>query len=174
MEGALVNLLPDLRLPRGSELPLGAHVRYSHRAAVARWRPEPYMPGGGSWWLTEGVDKRSGWRPVLSAPTGDRVEDDLAFGFTIDPWYHRGPGALDPNKTVVVWPEEGEAILFGLVRRGIGRSYSATGRSSSFEDNFDPGGFGAQAFLPLYALKHELSGVGYILTPTWATEATPA
>lgn len=170
MSAVAVDLSPPRVLPWAEELPLTAHVRWSHRAAVARWKRAQYVEGG-EWLLVEGVEKRSGWRPNMGR---DIREDNLPFNEWLhdDPFWHREPRPQDPNKTVVVWPEDGSGYLFGLVRRGIGISEPARKGGgwigSDMYDEGDPGGFAAEGFVHLYAVKGELRGVGYWLVPTWA------
>lgn len=161
----LAAFAPPHRLPHADELPLGARVRFHHRAAVARWTT--YEHGPGEWRLTEGVER--GWRPAISPP--ERDPRDIEFSFADDPFYRRRSGRT--NKTVIVWPEEGDGFLFGLVRRGIGEGYSPSGGYDHWtgEHEYDPGGFSAQALVPLYAIKTGLNGVRYLLCPTWAVYA---
>jgi len=120
----------------------------------------------GEWRIVE--PKMTNWYPQLSVNV-----DESPFGFDGDPWYrsrHDKPEFSAKNKTVIVWPDEGEGLLFGLVRRGVGRSMSQSGGYDSWtgEYDYDPGGFAAEGFVALYAIKTSLSGVDYLLVPHWA------
>lgn len=163
--------LPDFRLPHEAELPLGTRVAYTHRAAVARWRTGRDRFEQSEWLLTEGVTPRGGWRPSFT-PAEEPERFSIEFGFVADPFYTRPIEGV--NKTVFCWPEDGEGLLIGLVRRGVGSSYAASRSHGGFlgdYDDFEPGGFHAHLFVPLYAVKHELNGVDYTLHPTFATQA---
>lgn len=170
-------LVPPMSLAHNDELPIGTLVRWSHRAAVARWKAASYPRDeyAGDWLLTEGVGK-GGWRPRMSPIPPGESATVLAFTQDLDPFYERPPRD-GVNKTVFVWPDVGAGFLFGLVRRGIGRSEPARAASggwlggSEVPDEGDPGGFAAEAFVPLYAIKCELQGVSYLLAPTWAVTA---
>lgn len=170
---ASLDLSPPRKLAHDEELPLGARVLWHHRAAVIRWRwsesgrfgKEPW----GDWWVAEGVPKRSGWRPRMALIPEGESEAVLAFTQDLDPFYERPPRDGN-NKTVIVWPEEGHGFVFGLVRRGIGQSVSASGTASMYHDNFEPGYFDAVGYVPLYAVKSELAGVNYMLVPHWAVK----
>lgn len=162
-------LAPPTRLAHADELELGTHIRYSHLACVARWHTKDTRTP--EWRLTEGAIK--GWRPRMSEPPPDFDARDLEYGFISDPWYerrHDGSQYDLVNKTVIVWPAVGEGVVFGLVRRGIGHSYPASGGTGMFDDSWEPGGFSVQAYVPLYAVKTQLGGLDYLLVPPWACE----
>lgn len=155
--------LPSLTAPESGLLRLGEPVRYSHRAAVARWfLGAEYVPNPRPYWrLTEGMGKNEPY-PVLGNHSAD---EEAVLRFTEDdPFYERRRGRA--NKTVFVWPEEGEAVVVGLVRRAIGEGWRGA-RGGMFEDS-EPGGFTADAYVDLYALGRRLRGVDYILAPWWA------
>lgn len=157
--------VPPRTLPHADELPLGASVEYSHRAAVARWKPGERHADTGSWWLTEGVVKDERPRIWAKEPEEDRGG---VFAWTPDDgFYYRQP-TNRINKSVFVWPERGAGVMFGLVRRGVGESYRASGGSGSMFDSFEPGGFDPVGYVHLYAVKLTLSGLGYVLVPHWA------
>lgn len=155
-EATLALFAPPSKAP-ADFLDIGTRVRYSHRAAVIRH----FDPHG--WVLTEGRYWHD-WRPPISR---QEVKDEFGI-FEHDPWYTRPRQPGQPNKSLLVWPEEGEAVLIGFVRRGIGRSTPPSGYTSTFEDSYEPGYFQAERFVPLYAIKPTLQGVAYMLAPTWA------
>lgn len=107
---------------------LGDHVRFHHRACVARWQRS-------YWTLHEGSES---FTPVPGPPAG-RV-----------------------NKTLILWPEEGDGIVIGLVRRAIGISHYG----SSYSD--DPGGFTALGMYDLFQVKRFLKDKRHMLVPVWA------
>lgn len=162
-------IAPPHRLPRTAVLDLGARVSWTHRAAVARWvtaEAALVRPGRGAWRLTEGLARGEPYPPI-----GVPEEEEAIYRFTEDaPFYERRRGSA--NKTVIVWPEEGEGVLIGLVRRGLGESSPSSGGGSMFED-FEPGFFTAAAFLHLYAVKQTLTGTSYLLCPWWAVTEPP-
>jgi hypothetical protein len=141
---------------------LGARVSYHHRAAVARYR----RPFEGSkerrWTLHEGASKTAyirGAEPFTSLGQ----ERDRFWEW---PAIHARNGEL--NKTIMVWPEEGTGVVIGRVRRGIGISSRGYGHGEDYE----PGYFDPISWHELFAVRHELRGVEYILVPEWA--ASPA
>lgn len=159
---SLATFAPPLSVKRDELLPVGARVSWSHRAAVMRRRRISEEAGAGTEWVTiEGVEKF--WRPPMSKQVDD------AFGLETDEWYQR-PVRGGLNKSVLVWPEEGEGVVIGFVRRGVGESYSSSRGHGMFGDgdDFEPGGFAAHGFVPLYAVKSRLEGLDYSLVPTWA------
>lgn len=157
---SLASFAPPSKQPRDGLL-LGDRVSWTHRAAVVRHTSKD---GRSEWFPVEGTER--GWRPMILA---DRQEPGL-FGLYSDPWWSRPCPRSTPNKSVVVWPEDGTGILFGYVRRGIGRSWGLSGgHGGMFEDDYEPGGFAPTAYVPLYAVKVLLTGVKYMLAPTWAT-----
>lgn len=70
------------------------------------------------------------------------------------------------NKTVVCWPEEGQGIVIGLIRKGIGTSYE--GYESGYETEWEPGTFSAREWVWLYAVKGWINGTNYYYAPMWA------
>jgi hypothetical protein len=140
-----------------SAIALGARVRYHHRAAVARLlSPEHTYNQGRRWRLYEGVGKRE---------TGPEVFTAGGLADEFYDWPHR-----KVNKTIMVWPSEGVGIVIGLVKRGIGKSspgYQHSG-AGGFEPDYEPGYFASQSWHELYAIRHELRGIEYVLVPKWA------
>lgn len=167
-EAKLVLPIPDFTLPLDDRFELGDRIRFSHRAAVVRWRKNDYGDGG-MWLVTEGLPKRAAWRPPIDP---DPETPKVGFGLLSEPddWYSR-PRADGTNKSILVWPETGEGLVFGLVRRGFGESVPARGSTTWFEDNYEPGYFATDGFAWLYAVKSELDGLDYALVPPWAAEA---
>jgi hypothetical protein len=77
------------------------------------------------------------------------------------------------NKNIVVWKATGVAYVFGFVKRGIGWSSPASysGGGYEYEPEYDPGFFDAsRGYVPLYALKSQLQGVGYFFAPIQSVE----
>jgi hypothetical protein len=114
---------------------LGDHVRFHHRACVARRQGGGTSPRSGFWTLHEGSER---YTPVPGLPAG-RI-----------------------NKTLLVWPEDGDGIVIGLVRRGIGISHFG----SSYSD--DPGGFTVLEYHDLFQVKRFLKDRSHMLVPLWA------
>ena len=142
---------PGGAAPPADHFELGAWVSFHHRAAVARIG---YRDRRSYWYSAEG-----GW------PSGPPFgEDDCdPFGIRIpEGWNKR-------NKSIVVWPERGEAMVIGLARRGIGHGWGASGGYGGFYDDYEPGGFTLHEWHWLYVLKPSLSGTKYWLAPMWAT-----
>src|SRR4051812_46458531 len=133
-----------------SLIALGTRVAYHHRAAVARYRTKHR----GRWELTEGIRKGE------AGLTEGEPFVYLAVGFAD---YRRPPGFAARggiNKTVMVWPEEGSAVVVGLVRRGRGESHAPSGGANPYgDDDWEPGWFEAESYFDLYALRHELKGI---------------
>lgn len=152
--------------PPSEHLDLGQRVRYHHRACVARAKRQDYATH--AYWIACG-EGRHGWDNRLH-PRGKC--DYLSF----DPFR---PGLLDHprnppvprfgvNKTIMIWPEEGEGIIIGLVRRGIGESVPASGGDGLFNDSWEPGYFTPYQWVWLYAIKTHLNGLDMVLAPMCA------
>jgi hypothetical protein len=146
---------------------LGARVAYHHRAAVARWMTKDFhavRPGQeGRWGLFEGARK------------GARIDGSLTFEtdlFADYPKQERGSRSV-VNKTVMVWPEEGVGVVTGKVRRQRGTSHRASSGGGYMDGDFDPGYFDVAETFELYAIRHDLAGLDYILVPTWAVVLEP-
>lgn len=176
-----INFAPPTQLRVDATLPLGSRVRWTHLAAVARW----YDKGEADmheWVITEprahGFRPRMASEPVLRGGTDIPIEFGDGDAWEAEQrWYRTRRGGrdgvevyYDRNKTVLVWPYEGDGYLFGLVRRGIGASSKAHSYYDSYngEHDYDPGGFAAECYVPLYAVKRQLSGLGYLFAPHWA------
>lgn len=134
-------------------LPLGAHVTYTARAAVARWRDSD-QPN--RWVLYEGAGRNE--NPF-------RAPEDLFDEGWPQPILATGREHL--NKSVIVWPEEGSGIVIGFVRRGIGKSEKGYMSHGGYygEPEYEPGYFNPKVLVPLYAVKTHLLGLGYLLVP---------
>lgn len=154
--------------PPREHLELGARIRYHHRCAVARWQTgkkrnssnlfEDVYPRGcfePHWRLFEGASKHSyimdGWL----------TEQSLA---------EKMPYNKRRNKTLFMWPEEGEGIVIGLLRRGIGESVSPTTSFNGETTEYDEGYFAQEFWVWVYAVKRHLEGTNYILVPMDAAE----
>jgi hypothetical protein len=149
---------------------LGVKVKYHHRAAVARIAPEygvyngrkvDRVPYGMK--LFEGIYKNE-YVKTIGEPMhlfDGGVETRMMF--------FKQPKQRGVNKTVMIWPAEGEGIIIGLVRRGIGNAYSASGTGSSglfgTYDDYEPGGFDLKTWVWLYLIKERLEGEKYIMAP---------
>ena len=142
--------------PPREHLELGDRVRFHHRAAVARLPDK--LPADGVF----GEDKTLyAWDVV--AKEGGRPE--RAFEETH--WLQRMPRNGKLNKTIVVWPQEGEGCVCGLIRRGIGRS--VRGYESGYEyPDWNPGYFVAVEWHWLYVVKCSLQQKDGLYVPLWA------
>lgn len=165
-----IDLAPPMKLAHADELELGTWVTWTHEAAVARWIASKFVAprdGIAGEWRLEG---HGHWRPYMGPGPWDTNEFDPTFAE--DVFWNREPHAPDfVNKTVVVWPAPGEGLIVGLARRGIGRSERsrpAGGHMAWGYDEGEQGGFAADAYVPLYAVKSVLQGVRLYFVPTWA------
>jgi hypothetical protein len=144
--------------PPREHLELGDRIRYHHRAAVARL-PEK-LPGMGTGVFASPAQEFE-WDIVSKEGGSPRV------AFEEIDWLKRMPRNGKLNKTIVVWPEEGKGFVFGLIRRGVGRSHR--GYESGYEyPEWNPGGFSVSEWHWLYAVKTSLSGLSVIYVPLWA------
>ena len=138
--------------PPREHLELGDHVSYHHRACAARRVKQEYVDQ--PYWVAVGPGRNNWW--------GGWNEENL------DPL--RGIStAGSRNKTVIVWHEEGSGVLIGMIRRGIGQSVRTTTGFNGESYEQEPGYFGAEAWVWLYAIKHSLSSLDFVLAPIWAT-----
>lgn len=166
MSGAIGMLEAGGIAPPREHLELGDRVAYHHRACVLRiprpdygklWVKKPVTPR----WAAVGVGKFDRFthmlRPSSEGPFGEGDPLDLL------------PTGKGINKTIYVWPEEGEGCLIGMVRRGIGHSVGPSG-GGNFED-YEPGWFETREWHWLYVIKLGLAGIEktMVLTPMWAT-----
>lgn len=139
---------------------LGTPVSYHHRAAVARFGPPEAKQK--TWALREGCRKGEYVNPVFL--DGQFLADAFADRPAI-----AGRGSRLINKTVMVWPDEGSGVVVGRVKRGRGTS-EPSHYSTSYEggEEFEPGWFNSHEWFWLYAIRHRLDGLDYILCPEWA------
>lgn len=146
------------RIRQNDLIPIAARVRYTHLAAVVRWKPDVKF-----WKITE---PRQDWYPPMHVKEDDFVIfNDQPKDFWTTP--------LDRiNKNVVVWRQIGQAYVFGFTTRGIGESVKSSYSPSSYygEAEYDPGYFDAKFMAPLYALKSHLQGVNYFFAPMKCVE----
>lgn len=151
--------------PPREHLELGARVRYHHRAAVIRkvhkdHHDRQLKPEHRYWAPTKegcGTDcDRFLYRPDGErwSPFTDQPEDQT---ITLS--------NQSINKTIFVWPEEGEGIVIGLVRRGIGRSVSGSSGFNGESYDYEPGYFATHDWVWLYAVKTHLNGTEFIFVP---------
>ena len=142
--------------PPREHLELGDHVRYHHRACVARLkRPEHGPP----FWLPCGEGRPDLPLNWMFGPDGFTTGPD-PFGVRVD---------HDVNKTIICWPQEGGGMIVGMVRRGIGISVKASSYNTMDGWDHDPGYFDTKEWHWLYAIKSHLSGLAVVLAPMWAT-----
>lgn len=140
-------------------IPIAARVRYTHLAAVVRWKKDYKL-----WRITE---PKQEWYPPMHVE-----EPEHTFSLDVferDFW----STPLDRiNKNVVVWRQIGEAYVFGYTTRGIGESVRSSYTPSSYygEADYEQGYFEAKFMAPLYALKSHLQGVDYFFAPIRCVE----
>jgi len=140
---------------------LGTPVTYHHRAAVARWVKDDYS-GKKIWRLLEGVGSSEyGWPGV---PVMGLLRDLFLKWPEIKADFSYGAKNQMLNKTIMVWPEEGSGVVIGRVRRGRGVSERSYGNGEDHEQGY----FNATSWFNLFAVKHDLGGMDYVLVPEWA------
>jgi hypothetical protein len=142
--------------PPREHLELGDRVRFHHRAAVARLPdklpPDPLFGADRTMYAWDVVAKEGG-RP------------ERAFEETH--WLQRMPRNSRVNKTIICWPDEGEGVIVGMIRRGIGRS--VRGYESGYEyPEWNPGYFDAREWHWLYVVKAGLTQRDPFYVPLWA------
>lgn len=151
---------------------LGERVRYHHRACEMRL-PKPQRKSGDpfdaaspfiSEWISCGpgrADHVFTYQDRLALYPDDLLGDRFVF---------RAPAGV--NKSIAIWPEEGEGILISLVRRGIGKSVPTTSSHSlDSYDDIDPGYFAAAEWVWFYVVKFGMSGLDDLaLVPMGALE----
>ena len=143
--------------PPKEHLELGDRIRFHHRACVAR-----IPKNDGATGIFAGADVPLKWNAVQKEGGSPPFVDFDTPQF---------PGIIADrskrNKTIMVWPEEGEGIIIALIRRGIGHSYE--GYTSGYEyPEYEPGGFSVQEWHWLYVVKRELLRMEFIYVPLWA------
>jgi hypothetical protein len=134
---------------------LGAKVKYHHRACVARL-PKPKYGVVGSEPINdphwECISQEGGCPPSFGF-------DESFIGSV-----RKNTGI---NKTIMVWPAEGEAVVIGLIRRGIG--LSVEGYTSGYEyPEYEPGYFEAKEWHWLYQAKDNIFSKLIMYIPMWA------
>lgn len=148
---------------------LGTKVSYHHRAGVARYKRlhKDLEPRG--WVIVQGVNSRE-IQPM-------EANGDIPFydGFS---WNHMRHIFFDwprarmsygqYNKTVMVWPDEGQGYVIGKIRRSIG--VSSSGYRDNFSGEFEPGYHSTDMYVDLYVIKTQYDGTDYILCPLWAVQ----
>ena len=137
---------------------------------MIRLLPQDYTGAAGSPFKVEARPRE--W--VATGPGKFEPYTKSLIAWSIGDWMPLNPLDMLPkthhrNKSIYVWPEEGSGIVVALIRREIGYSYGATGTSSMYSDDFEPGGFEAAERHWLYAVKTSLTGLDVVLTPMWAT-----
>lgn len=143
--------------PPKDHLELGDRIRYHHRACVARI-PKSRHTGSGVFDLPpipaewNAIEQEGGAPPFTGFGTSNFP------GIIAD--------RTKRNKTIMVWPEEGEGYIIALIRRGIGKSHE--GYTSGYEyPEYEPGYFEAQEWHWLYVVKQTLLRMGFIYVPMW-------
>jgi hypothetical protein len=149
--------------PPREHLELGAKIRFHHRVAVARWQTGKKKNSSGLWENSyPNYTPEPYWRLFEGARRNAYIgfewksEADLAEGM---PYNGRR------NKTLFMWPEEGEGVVIGLVRRGIGESVPNSTSFNGETTEYDAGYFAEEAWVWLYVVKRYLAGTDYILVP---------
>ena len=148
--------------PPREHLGLGQRIRYHHRCAVARWQTGKKKNSSGLWVdVYPNYTSEPHWRLFEGASKsyimdGWKTEHDLAEEM---PYNGRR------NKTLFLWPEDGEGVVIGLVRRGIGTSVPNSTSFNGETTEYDQGYFVEEAWVWLYVVKRWLAGTDYILVP---------
>ena len=144
--------------PPKEHLELGDRVRFHHRACVARVRARDH--GNPDHWLGDDKDLfKPCWEVVVKEGQGPPHD----FGET----FVEKLRVSKLNKTIIIWPSEGEGIVIGMIRRGIGRSYA--GYTSGYEyPEYEPGYFVAEEWHWLYLVKSYLQQKDPFYVPLWA------
>lgn len=147
--------------PPDNPLELGTPVVYHHRACVARVPKRDKSPSVLDKTLFGASERENRWITVGEGRWQYALEEESPV---------KGmPFNGKRNKTIVCWPEDGEGIIIGLVRKGIGQSVA--GHESGYEyPEWEPGYFDAEEWHWLYAVKGRLNGVNYLLVPMWAVQ----
>jgi hypothetical protein len=151
-----------------TDIALGSHVTFTHRAAVGRRQPHWTYEGAGldrtrkrewhQWELTEpkanitaSGDKltlMTHVTPVTFVELAELVELDTngrrRYPVSEERWEQR-------NKTIFQWPQEGSGVVVGQVSKQYGISHPSAG-----ED--DVGYFESFGQVSLYVVKSELRG----------------
>lgn len=143
--------------PPADHFELGDRVRYHHRCCEARYvQVREGAHDSDRFWNAVGIGKKG-------LPWPDWFEDSP---------FDKLPKDGKLNKTIVVWPEEGEGVLVAMLRRGIGVSNPGY-QTYDFEygPDYEQGWFDTKEWHWLYAVKHSLNGMNVVLVPMWATEA---
>lgn len=154
--------------PPTEHFELGDWIRYHHRAAVARLPEKETLPAMGSGIFASGSSELARYWDIVNKE-GGRPEGSPGHMFGAALWLEKMPRTGRINKTIVVWPAEGEGVVFALIRRGIGRS--VRGYESGYEyPEWNPGWFEADEWHWLYAVKTTLSGLNVIYVPLWAAQ----
>ncbi len=149
-------------------LKLGQRVRYHHACGEMRKGSNGvWFPVGKSHPPRDVFDWEGKWVRVgdESGPFVEIVQTDTGRPYST--------GDTQLNKSVAIWPQTGEGVLIGLIRKGIGISESPRGSTSLFDDSFEPGGFYAAQWVWMYVVKHSLSGIDRDLTFVPLDAATP-
>jgi hypothetical protein len=169
-------------MPRDADLfEMGVDIRYHHRAGVARYKKLFEGIDEVGWKITQGV--RSGEKDFM--PDEGNPDDPFMLEVPnvsvevlrtgVAYWHKRYMFAKFPqargrwytlNKTVMVWPEEGQGTVIGYLRKGIGQS--SPGYTSGYEHpEYEQGYFAVDMYVDLYVVKTEFYGTDWILCPIW-------
>lgn len=150
-------------------VPLGTHISYTHRAAIAR-------KGGKNQWVRGWMlpAKGNGEVPSLEEREGKlyvgRTPDLARQAMFID---SEGRDVTDVglerwNKAVACWPEKGAGVVTGLVIKQNGISEGPRGGTG--EDDWEPGYFTSFGNVELYVVRWELRGRAFGHVPVWAAQ----
>lgn len=135
---------------------LGTRVSYHHRCCEMR-RVSGFRPDSKPYWCDVGKAALGiGFRQIFSDGEFRELDGPDATVF------HCSDAKI--NKTLAIWPEQGEGVVIGLIRKGIGQSHSARkgtgfGSMSGDYDEGDPGEFHATGWVWLYVVKFEIGGI---------------
>jgi hypothetical protein len=146
-------ITPGLIQPPRDHFPLGAWVEYHHRCSEIRLSKDD---GSRSF--------PSGWNMCGAGRVRGRFPFEESLG--------KLPTNTGRNKSLLVWPEEGQGCVVGLVRRGIGRSVSGYTTRSDYGEEYESGWFVAEEWHWLYAVKTTMRGLDVIFVPMWAARWT--
>lgn len=150
--------------PPKEHLELGDRVRFHHRACVARVRAKWEKEGSRLLSLPNPPPPR--WEVIRVEGGEPPREGDENFGLGESFVAHMRVTSKT-NKTIVVWPAEGEGVVVGMIRRGIGKSHA--GYESGYEyPEWNPGYFVAREWHWLYLVKCNLQQKDPIYVPLWA------
>lgn len=151
-----------------ADIALGSHVTFTHRAAVARRRPNrtPAKVDWHPWELVqpkvrvtaagESLKVMTSVTPIVFAEATELVEFDTnkrrRYPVSEESWEKR-------NKSIFQWEHEGSGVVVGHVRRQYGISSEGYGGSNMYgEGDWTPGYFTTFGQIGLFVVKSDLRG----------------